>query len=436
MLPLLLIPPALWTAFALTPIRRPFAVATAGWVVGLPAQELPLHVGIYTAVATSVALAHGEVTTADLVGTGMAVVICAGLIALLARHVAAQRALDCAFEESARGESARQESARDEPVRAGGAGDTPTGRTARVSAGGTTTGSATRHRTPWLTALFQPWPLRPRGVEARKGLTYGPEPRANRFDLYTGRGRDRARTRGVLIHIHGGHFRAGGPSRESRAMLFDHALRGWAAISTTYHLSPTPEGGFPQHLVDVKRLIHWIRTEGPRVDIPADAPIVVAGSSAGAHIAMMTALTAGDPRYQPGFEHTDTTLAGAIGLYGYYGRLGAATKDVSDPVRHPAAGAPPMFVIHGTADVYTPVRGSRRLVRHLRSGSPNPVIYAELPGAQYGFDAVQSVRYLAVVTAIRRFTDSLVAGLSVDSTTADRPRRTLPRNRGPHAVDR
>ncbi|WP_194861524.1 alpha/beta hydrolase, partial [Dietzia sp. SYD-A1] len=269
------------------------------------------------------------------------------------------------------------------------------------------TTSSARRRTPWRKVLLQPWPRRPRGVEARTRLAYGPDDRATRFDLYTGKGG--GRVRGVLIHIHGGHFRAGGPSRESRAMLFDHALRGWAAISTTYHLSPTPEAGFPQHLVDIKSLIRWVRTEGPLHGIPAGAPIVVAGSSAGAHIAMMTALTAGDPRFQPGFEDLDTTLAGAIGLYGYYGRLGAETKDVSDPVRHPAEGAPPVAIIHGTDDMYTPVRGSRRLVRHLRGGSSNPVVYAELPGAQHGFDAVQSARYLAVVAAIRRFTEPLAA---------------------------
>jgi hypothetical protein len=46
-------------------------------------------------------------------------------------------------------------------------------------------------------------------------------------------------------------------------------------------------------------------------------------------------------------------------------------------------------------------------VRHLRAGSSNPVFYAELPGAQHGFDAVQSPRYLAVVAALRRFTEPL-----------------------------
>ena len=406
MLPLLLVPPALSTVLALVPIRRPFAAATAGWVVGLPALELPLHVGAGVVAVTAGALTAGPLTPTKVAGTGLAALTCAGLSVVLARQLAAAGVLDRAFDSAAtevateratEGATERATEGAREAARSATTGGTTTS--------ATTTRAATLPHTPWLTALARPWPSRPRGVRARRHLTYGPDPRANRFDLYTGR--DHERARGVLIHIHGGHFRAGGPSRESRAMLFDHAQRGWAAISTTYHLAPTPEGAFPEHLVDIKRLIHWIRTDGPAHGIPAHAPIVVAGSSAGAHIAMMTALTACDPRFQPGFEGTDTTLAGAVGLYGYYGRLGPATKDASDPVRRPAGGAPPIAVIHGRADMYTPVRGSRRLVTHLRAGSPNPVVYAELPGAQHGFDAVQSVRYLAVVAAIRRYTDSL-----------------------------
>ena len=385
-LPVLLAPAAVSTALALWPIRRPFAAATAGWVWSLPAQELPLHVGALVGAATAPARAGRAGRPSDRVGVGIAALTWSGLGVVLSRHLAAKAVLDRALAEG-------------------------------LGAGETTTSPSALHRTPWPRVLFRPWPLRPRGIRARRGMVYGPDPKANRFDLYTRFGSSRpgggssgsgaGDVRGVLVHIHGGHFRAGGPSRESRAMLFDHAARGWAAISTTYHLSPTPESGFPQHLVDVKRLLGWIRTEGPAHGIRADAPIVVAGSSAGAHLAMMTALTGGDPRFQPGFEDADTTVAGAIGLYGYYGRLGLETRDVSDPVRHAASGAPPVAIIHGTHDTYTPVTGSRRLVRHLRAGSPNPVVYAELPGAQHGFDAVRSPRYLAVVEAVSRFTDRL-----------------------------
>ena len=44
-LPALVAPAAVSTALALRPIRRPFAAATAGWVVSLPALEVPLHIG-------------------------------------------------------------------------------------------------------------------------------------------------------------------------------------------------------------------------------------------------------------------------------------------------------------------------------------------------------------------------------------------------------
>lgn len=398
MLPALLILPALSIVVALAPVRRPFPLAVVCWALSLLALEVPLHLGLLTAAATAGALLHGEVTLGDLAGTALAVLICAGLAVVLRRHLAAAPSLDRAFREAGTATCG-----------------TPSGTGPSETTTTTTTTTPSHpqrtrlYRTAWLSILLQPWPLKPRNI-ARSRLTYGPDPKANRFDLYTGAGTQveaQPDVRGVLIHVHGGHFRAGGPSRESRAMLFDHAQRGWAAISTTYHLSPTPEQGFPQHLVDIKRLIQWIRIEGPEHGIPVDAPIVVAGSSAGAHITLMTALTANEPQFQPGFEHLDTTLAGAIGLYGFYGPLGRESKMISDPVRHSAAGAPPLVVVHGTADTYTPIRGSRRLVSHLRAGSTNPVVYAELPGAQHGFDAVRSPRYLAVVAAVARFTESL-----------------------------
>lgn len=402
-------PAAASTALALVPIRRPFAAATAGWVWSLPAQEMPLHVGALVGAACAPAVVRRAPTTVDRAGLALAALTWAGLGVVLARHLAARSELDRALREGL----------------GDGTGAAPGAETGTVP--GATTSPEPLPRTPWPTVLTRPWPMVPRGVRARRGLVYGPDPVANRCDLYTrtddsgpaggtpGSACDPA-IRGVLIHVHGGHFRAGGPSRESRAMLFDHARRGWVAISTTYHLSATPEAGFPQHLVDIKRLIHWVRTAGPEHGIPAGVPIVVAGSSAGAHLALMAALTAGDPRFRPGPglvdapdapDAPDARVDGAIGLYGYYGRLGRTTRDVSDPVRHPAQGAPPVAIIHGTHDTYTPVKGSRRLVRHLRGGSANPVVYAELPGAQHGFDAVRSPRYLAVVQAVARFTDRL-----------------------------
>ena len=63
----------------------------------------------------------------------------------------------------------------------------------------------------------------------------------------------------------------------------------------------------------------------------------MAGSSAGAHLAAMAALTINDPNYQPGFEHDDTTVTGAVCLYGYYGDLDTSAG-CFHPRRRPTSG--------------------------------------------------------------------------------------------------
>ena len=69
-------------------------------------------------------------------------------------------------------------------------------------------------------------------------------------------------------------------------------------------------------------------------------------------------------------------------------------------VRH---RAPPFFLAHGSNDSYVPVAQARQLAEHLSAGSSNPVWYAELPGAQHGFDAYRSWRFSALVYAVDAF---------------------------------
>jgi hypothetical protein len=51
------------------------------------------------------------------------------------------------------------------------------------------------------------------------------------------------------------------------------------------------------------------------------------------------------------------------------------------------------------------VEDARRFVEHLGLTSPNPVVYAELPGAQHGFDFFYSIRFEAVIDGIEAFAD-------------------------------
>lgn len=63
-----------------------------------------------------------------------------------------------------------------------------------------------------------------------------------------------------------------------------------------------------------------------------------------------------------------------------------------------------MFVVHGDKDALTPVESARYLVGELRKISDNPVVYAELPGAQHNFDLFHSIRNEAVIAGIEAFT--------------------------------
>ncbi|HSO53196.1 MAG TPA: alpha/beta hydrolase [Actinomycetes bacterium] len=229
-------------------------------------------------------------------------------------------------------------------------------------------------------------------------IRYGDAGRRNLLDVY----RHRSRPSGgpVLVYLHGGGFRSGRKSREARPLIYRLASQGWVGISANYRLSPAAR--FPDHHVDAKKVIAWVREHGH--EYGADpATVLVAGSSADGHLAAMAALTPNDPVFQPGFERADTSVVAAVCLYGYYGSLDADERFPSSPLAYVRADAPPFFVAHGDKDTLVLVEDARRFVQRLRRTSSNPVVYAELPGGQHTFDLFDSLRFEAVVSGIEAF---------------------------------
>jgi acetyl esterase/lipase len=204
----------------------------------------------------------------------------------------------------------------------------------------------------------------------------------------------------VLIHLHGGHFVRGRKSRESLPLIYRLASQGWVCISANYRLSPAVS--FPEYLIDAKRMIAWLREHGGEYGADPSA-VVMAGSSAGGHIAAMAALTPNDPAFQPGFEHTDTTVAAAVCLGAYLGPVGSGDGTPSAPSGYTSPDAPPFLVAHGDRDTVVCVDGARSFVAGLRSASRQPVVYLELSGAQHAFDLFHSIRFERVVDAIEAF---------------------------------
>lgn len=266
-----------------------------------------------------------------------------------------------------------------------------------------------------------------RDVVHVKNIEYGPYGRRNRLDVW--HHREQPDGRPVLYWIHGGGWIVGHKAQQALPMIHHFARHGWVVVSANYRLSP--RASFPDHLVDVKRALAWVREH---IDEYGGDPgfVAVSGGSAGGHLAALVGLTADDPEYQPEFEDADTTVQACVPFYGVYdftNRFGSrAGMDgwgmrrfleqrvmqvglADDPEAYAKASpydcihadAPPFFVIHGTHDVLAPVGDAREFVRELRAVSHEPVAYAELPIAQHAFDVFHSIRTAHVIHGVERF---------------------------------
>ena len=270
-------------------------------------------------------------------------------------------------------------------------------------------------------------PRLPGNVQRTRDIRYA---RAGGIDLHLDvyRSRDPVDGCPVLFQIHGGAWVALNKNYQALPLIHRLSSNGWVCVSVNYRLSP--HATFPDHIIDVKRALAWVKQNISEYGGDPDF-IVATGGSAGGHLCALTGLTPNDPEYQPGFEHVDTTVQGCIPFYGVYDVSGATEEhdlqsqllerhimkgsrqempeayESASPIRRVGAHAPPFFVIHGDCDTVVPVPQARAFVRELRRGSLAPVAYAELPGAQHGFEVFHNLRSAAVVDAAERFANTL-----------------------------
>ena len=277
-----------------------------------------------------------------------------------------------------------------------------------------------------LRRFFVPMSFTHPDVERLVDVTYSDVSKRHRLDVY--RHKDHPTGCPTLLQVHGGGWVIGDKREQGRPLMLHLASRGWVCFAPNYRLSP--RATWPDHLVEVKRALAWVREHGS--EYGADPGFVVlTGGSAGGHLVALAALTANDPRYQPGFEDVDTSVAGCVPYYGVYdiaGETGTKAarmrrrhlmdklvmKTTDDQVYRDASpieavhpDAPPFMVIHGRNDTLVPVAEARLFVDRLRAVSSSPVLYVELPGTQHAFDVFPSIRSSHVVRAVGRFVELL-----------------------------
>jgi acetyl esterase/lipase len=274
------------------------------------------------------------------------------------------------------------------------------------------------------------------GVVATKDITFGEGANRKgksvtlRLDVVRAADTKAGDRRPGILQIHGGGWVIGDKREQGWPTLNHLAANGWVGINANYRLSPGV--GFPEHLIDCKKAIAWWREHADEFGGDPDF-LCVTGQSAGGHLTALVALTANDPRYQPGFEGVDTRVDAAVPIYGIYdftNRGGHWHKDTvrliiepmvmqrklaEDPEAFAAYSpldqlrpdAPPFYVIHGSLDTLAPVEDAREFVRQLRELSGAPVLYAEMEGAQHAFEIFPSYRSARVIESIERFLHSV-----------------------------
>lgn len=203
----------------------------------------------------------------------------------------------------------------------------------------------------------------------------------------------------TIVWLHGGGWRL--QDRLARPdFTRNFASRGFAMASIDYRLAP--EHTHPAQVVDLRQALRWLRANSERLTVDPNR-IALWGSSAGGHIATVTALSS-QTASLPGesvpasFEEHPTDVTCVVEGYGP-ALIGELLRDwkQADPTRHTpeedllggpatsatehralldraaaaspalldAAEAPPFLILHGTADTLVPSSQSQELHDHL-----------------------------------------------------------------------
>ena len=387
------------TANAIRPVRRQGPLASPAFAAALGPSEFPIHTGLFDlAVAAVLARGGGTRGWQGKLGFALQAASLAGLVLVHRTDRQAGPVLEAALVDGlgANYRARMHESYVPRPELA-----------------------VTRRQ-----LLVPDMRVRKRFRSARD-ISYGEFGARNQLDVWRRSDLAPDAKAPVLFQVHGGAWTMGQKEGQAEPLMAHLAERGWVCVTANYRLSP--RATWPDEIADVKRALAWTKTN--IADHGGDPQfIVITGGSAGGHLCSLAALTPNLPAFQPGFEDVDTSVAAAVSFYGVYdfvNRYGTSSPDferfvatrlfksklsddrerweLASPVSHVGPDAPPFFVLHGTNDSLVPVAQARSFVDELRKASKQPVVYAELPGAQHAFEIMPSVRTLATVHAVERF---------------------------------
>ena len=218
----------------------------------------------------------------------------------------------------------------------------------------------------------------------------------------------------MLIFFHGGSWHDG--EREGYGFLGRaFAARGFVTVIADYRKAPSVR--FPAFVQDTAAAIAWVHANISKYDGDADR-IFIMGHSAGAHIAMMTAL---DKQWLAANKLTPNVIKGVIGLAGPYDFL-PLTSDSSkialgqwpdltetQPITYARGDAPPLLLLTGDKDTVVKPRNSKILSEKIQAlgGQQQLRIYPDVDHADIIMAVARPFRQKApIVTDVVNFIKS------------------------------
>lgn len=224
----------------------------------------------------------------------------------------------------------------------------------------------------------------------------------------------------VLVVIHGGAWARGErPKGWTGYRRFVEA--GFAVVSMQYRLSGQARA--PAAVEDVRCVMGWIARSAEREGLDPRR-IVLMGTSAGAHLALMAATIDASEGLDPAECGPAPRAAAVIDFYGPTdlrpqslgawnspsigkwvgeGEAGAAMATRMSPITRVRPGLPPVFIVHGDADPVVPLAASTALKAALDRAKVPGELHI-VPGGVHGkFDPVVQDRLMVdAVTFLKR----------------------------------
>ncbi|MFK7897410.1 MAG: alpha/beta hydrolase fold domain-containing protein [Myxococcota bacterium] len=262
----------------------------------------------------------------------------------------------------------------------------------------------------------------------------------NLLDLYLPQAGTPEDRRPVLLQVHGGAWLIGDKREQGKPLMNHLTARGWICVAMNYRLSP--QGTMPDHIVDVKRALAWIREH--IAEYGGDPEFIcITGGSAGGHLSSLAALTANDAAFQPGFESVDTRVKACVPVYGVYDfldraglrSLGSMAEAIGPqvfkctpeenpelwdsvcPIERVHSDAPPFFIVQGSHDSLVYAEEAVQFANALEAKSNQPVLRVEHLGAQHAFEVFHSPRSAHFVRGATAFLENIRAEHQQDQPT-------------------